>query len=204
MKRSGKHKNELRINPWKWAFTILLVCVLSFVVFITLKITVPSVSQSNETNYEKSIEHKYSTIPITMDEHNFSAAINYLLKESEKESGIRYRFILRKSAILMGTTHILGEKVTFSLYANPSLDSNGNIVLKIKSVGVGSLNAPPAFILNYVKKNYNLKGIVTIYPSQERVILRLDKLSGKDGLRLKATKIDLNHDQVDFSVLIPQ
>lgn len=204
MRRSDKPKKEPRINPWKWAFTALLICVLSFVIFITLKITVPSVSQSNEISYESQTNRRYSTVPITMSERSFSAAINYLLRESEKGSGIHYRFILKKSAILMGTTHILGKKVTFSLYAKPLLDSDGNIVLKIKSVGIGSLNAPPAFILNYVKKNYDLKGIVAIYPSHERVILRLNRLSGKGGLRLKATKIDLNHNQVDFSILIPQ
>lgn len=204
MKRSDNQFKKSQINPWKWAFTILLVCVLSFVIFITLKITVPSVSQSEELNYETQTAQKYSTIPITMNEQNFSAAINYLLRKSEKGSGIRYRFILKKSAILMGTTHILGKKVTFSLYANPSLDSRGNIVLKIKSVGVGSLNAPPTFILSYVKKNYNLKGIVSISPKREQITLRLDKLSGKNDLHLKATKIDLNHDQVDFSVLIPK
>ena len=140
---------------------------------------------------------------MTMNEQNFSAAINYLLRNVEKGSGIKYRFILNKSAVLMGTTSVLGKKITFLVYAKPSLDSNGNIKLKIKSVGVGSLNAPPAFILSYIKKNYDLKGIVAINSAQKVITLRLDKLTAKDGLRIKANKMDLDNNQIDFSVLIP-
>ena len=103
----------------------------------------------------------------------------------------------------MGTTSVLGKKITFSVYAKPSLDSNGNIKLKIKSVGVGSLNAPPAFVLSYIKKNYDLKGIVAINSAQKVITLRLDKLTAKDGLRIKANKMNLDNNQIDFSVLIP-
>ena len=203
MKRTDQTSSKREFNPWKWAFTILLVAVLSYAVFITLKVTVPSTQQENETQVVKVASKDYSKVNVTMNEQNFSAAINYLLRNVEKGSGIKYRFILNKSAVLMGTTSVLGKKITFSVYAKPSLDSNGNIKLKIKSVGVGSLNAPPAFVLSYIKKNYDLKGIVAINSAQKVITLRLDKLTAKDGLRIKANKMNLDNNQIDFSVLIP-
>lgn len=203
MKRADRITSKKEFNPWKWAFTILLVVVLSFGVFITLKVTIPSTEQQDETQVAKVAAKKYSKVDVTMNEQNFSAAINYLLRNVEKGSGIKYRFILNKSAVLMGTTSVLGKKITFSVYAKPILNSEGNIVLKIKSVGVGSLNAPPTFILNYIKKNYDLKGIVAINSAKKVITLRLDKLTAEDGLRIKANKMDLDNNQIDFSVLIP-
>ena len=38
----------------------------------------------------------------------------------------------------------------------PQLDDSGNLVLKTKSVAIGSLNAPPSFVLGYIKNNYDL------------------------------------------------
>ena len=131
MKRTDQVSSKREFNPWKWAFTILLVAVLSFAVFITLKVTVPSTQQENETQVVKVASKDYSKVNVTMNEQNFSAAINYLLRNVEKGSGIKYRFILNKSAVLMGTTSVLGKKITFSVYAKPSLDSNGNIKLMI-------------------------------------------------------------------------
>lgn len=203
MKRTDETSKKRSINPWKWAFTILLIAVLSFVVFITLKISIPSTAQQQEAKVEQVNAKKYSKVNVTMNEQNFSAAINYLLRNVEKDSGIKYRFILNKSAVLMGTTSVLGKKITFSVYAKPKLNADGNIVLKIKSVGVGSLNAPPAFILSYIKKNYDLKGIVAINSAKQVITLRLDKLTAEDGLRIKANKMDLDQNQIDFSVLIP-
>lgn len=203
MKRTDETSKKRSINPWKWAFTILLIAVLSFVVFITLKISIPSTAQQQEAKVEQVNTKKYSKVNVTMNEQNFSAAINYLLRNVEKGSGIKYRFILNKSAVLMGTTSVLGKKITFSVYAKPKLNADGNIVLKIKSVGVGSLNAPPAFILSYIKKNYDLKGIVAINSAKKIITLRLDKLTAEDGLRIKANKMDLEQNQIDFSVLIP-
>lgn len=203
MKRTDETSKKRSINPWKCAFTILLIAVLSFVVFITLKISIPSTAQQQEAKVEQVNAKKYSKVNVTMNEQNFSAAINYLLRNVEKGSGIKYRFILNKSAVLMGTTSVLGKKITFSVYAKPKLNDDGNIVLKIKSVGVGSLNAPPAFILSYIKKNYDLKGIVAINSAKKIITLRLDKLIAEDGLRIKANKMDLENNQIDFSVLIP-
>lgn len=197
-------KNKKR-NPWKWAFFTLLGTILIAILFVMFKITTPTTQQKSDdtTPVEQLDMYKYSTVNMVMNRQDFSAAINYLLQKAQKNSGIEYRFILNKSAILMGTTKILNQKVTFSVYALPSVDKNGNIVLKIKSIGIGSLNAPPSFILNYIKKNYNLKGIVQIDSAKKLITLRLDKLTAKNDLKIKAKTLDLKDNQIKFQILIP-
>lgn len=197
--------NEKKHNPWKWAFIILVLVILGFSLWITYKVSVPSTSQAKvEQNTTKVNAKDYSTIKTTMNKADFSSAINYLLQKAQKNSGIEYKFLINdSSAILMGTTSVLGKKVTFSANTKPSLNSDGNIVLKINSIGVGSLNAPPAFILNYVKKNYNLKGIVQINSKKKQITLRLDKLTAKNDLKIKAQELDLKNNKIQFDVLIP-
>ena len=53
-------------------------------------------------------------------------------------------------------------------YTKPTLNKNGNILLKVKSVAIGSLNAPAGFILKYVKNNYDLGKVAIIIDYQKQ------------------------------------
>lgn len=191
-----------KVNPWKWAFTILLILVLSMLIFISLKITIPSTTQT-QIQQTTSIS-KQVPFEVTMNKESFSVTINYFLHQAEKGTDIKYDFALDKAALLMGTTKVLGKKLTFTVYAQPFIDHKGNIVLKVKKIGIGSLNAPVTFVLSYIKQNYNLKGIIAINIKEDQITLQLDKLSGLNGIKIKAEKLDLRNNQIKFKVYIPE
>lgn len=195
-------KKQKHFNIWKWAFIGLLIIILSFVVFISLKITVPSVSQSSLPAIEETSK-SYSVVELSMNKENFSDTINYLLQKNNKDSQISYRFILKKNAILMATTNVLGKKVTFSVNAKPEF-KNGNIILDVKSINAGSLNTPSKFILKYIQNNYDLKGIIQINAKQNKITICLDRLTGKNAIQLRAEKLNLKQNEIQFKVLIPK
>nr|WP_321314514.1 YpmS family protein [uncultured Ligilactobacillus sp.] len=199
-----KKEQDKQFNLWKFAFFALLIVVLGLIIFIGVKISLPNSEQESANTQIEKIEKSAASVDVTMNKEDFSSAINYFLSKEQKKSGIKYRFILNKSAILMGTTKVLGKKITFSVYATPSINKDGNIVLKIKSIAVGSLSTPSSFILNYIKNNYNLKGIVQINAKENKIILRLDQLTSKNDLKVKATKMDLKQNEIKFKVLIPK
>ena len=132
-----------------------------------------------------------------------SAAVNYYLQQNQKKGAIKYRFVLDKSAILMGTTKILGKDVSFTLYATPQLDDSGNLVLKTKSVAIGSLNAPPSFVLGYIKNNYDLGKWAKINASKATITLDLNQLTKKQGIKIQGEKFDLKQDDLQFKVAFP-
>ena len=111
--------------------------------------------------------------------------------------------MLDKSAILMERPEFLGAKVSFTLYTKPALDSDGNIVLNAKSVAIGSLNAPPGFVLGYVKNNYDLGRWAKIDSKKSKITLDLNQLTKKQGIKVRGESLNLQTDDIRFNVSIP-
>ena len=190
-------------DPWKWAFAILLGLVLGFIVFVWFQVTTPSSDQKQIATQTTQKQGQYANVNVVLNKEQLSAAVNYYLQQNQKKGAIKYRFVLDKSAILMGTTKILGKDVSFTLYATPQLDDSGNLVLKTKSVAIGSLNAPPSFVLGYIKNNYDLGKWAKINASKATITLDLNQLTKKQGIKIQGEKSDLKQDDLQFKVAFP-
>ncbi|HCM79337.1 MAG TPA: DUF2140 domain-containing protein [Lactobacillus sp.] len=190
-------------DPWKWAFAILLGLVLGFIVFVWFQVTTPSSDQKQIATQTTQKQGQYANVNVVLNKEQLSAAVNYYLQQNQKKGAIKYRFVLDKSAILMGTTKILGKDVSFTLYATPQLDDSGNLVLKTKSVAIGSLNAPPSFVLGYIKNNYDLGKWAKINASKATIPLDLNQLTKKQGIKIQGEKFDLKQDDLQFKVAFP-
>lgn len=70
-------------------------------------------------------------------------------------------------------------------------------------MAIGSLNAPPAFILKYVKNNYDLGKWATIDDKKELITLNMNSLTNKNKIKIKGEKLDLQHNDIRFKVQIP-
>lgn len=193
----------MKQNPWKWAFAILLGLVLGFIVFVWFQVTTPSSDQKQIATQTTQKQGQYANVNVVLNKEQLSAAVNYYLQQNQKKSAIKYRFVLDKSAILMGTTKILGKDVSFTLYATPQLDDSGNLELKTKSVAIGSLNAPPSFVLGYIKNNYDLGKWAKINASKATITLDLNQLTKKQGIKIQGEKFDLKQDDLQFKVAFP-
>lgn len=190
-------------DPWKWAFAILLGLVLGFIVFVWFQVTTPSSDQKQIATQTTQKQGQYANVNVVLNKEQLSAAVNYYLQQNQKKGAIKYRFVLDRSAILMGTTKILGKDVSFTLYATPRLDDSGNLELKTKSVAIGSLNAPPSFVLGYIKNNYDLGKWAKINASKATITLDLNQLTKKQGIKIQGEKFDLNQDDLQFKVAFP-
>lgn len=193
----------MKQNPWKWAFAILLGLVLGFIVFVWFQVTTPSSDQKQIATQTTQKQGQYANVNVVLNKEQLSAAVNYYLQQNQKKGAIKYRFVLDKSAILMGTTKILGKDVSFTLYATPQLDDSGNLELKTKSVAIGSLNAPPSFVLGYIKNNYDLGKWAKINASKATITLDLNQLTKKQGIKIQGEKFDLKQDDLQFNVAFP-
>ena len=200
--RSQNKQPKRQLNPWKWAFITLLALVIASGAFVWLKVSTPSVDQVQLKNSAKNTTKQTADVDVSMNKEQLNAAINYYLSKKEKNN-IKYRFLLDKSAILMGTTKILGKDVSFTLYTQPGLDKQGNILLKAKSVAIGSLNAPPSFILGYIKSNYDLGKGVIINQKKATITLDLNTLVEKQGVKVKGQELNLEQNKFLFKVSIP-
>lgn len=203
LKRPKKIKTKAKINYWKWGFVVLAALVLGTTLFVYKQITTQSVQQK-EVIAKTARTGKYTTINVQMNRKQLNGTINYYLKKQQQKNNIRYRFYVSDSAaIMVGTTQILGQSVSFSLYTTPRVTKDGNIVLLAKGVGIGSLSAPPSFILNYVKNHYKLSKGITIDAKKDRIGLNLNKFATAKGISIKAKTIDLKDNNFHFTLSIP-
>ena len=198
-----KLKTKKNINAWKIAFIVLL----SLLIGTTLYLSIGAMSQSKDQKalitQTNSKSTKRTNLSVEMNKDQLNGTINYYLKSIQKGQSIKYRFLVDKSAILMGTTKVLGQDVSFTLYSDPIVTSSGDIVLKAKSVAVGALPVPKKFIMNYVKKAYDLPSWITIDSKNQTIVLNLKKLDIENGIQASATKIDLKTNVFKFNVSIP-
>lgn len=195
---------EKKVNYWKWAFFVLVGILFISGCYLATKVTSQTKDQTNIAKVsDKNSKQKYTSVDVTLDKKQANATINYYLRKNQKKGKIKYRFLVDKSAIMMGTTKILGKNVSFTLYTKPTLDKNGNILLKVKSVAIGSLNAPAGFILKYVKNNYDLGKVAIIDPKAKTITLDLNQLTKKQDVLVKGTKLDLVNDEFKFNVKVP-
>ncbi len=203
MLQRSTNKNAVSKNPWKIAFITLASLIIILFAYLMIKINQPSPSQKDFEAESTQTTGKYADVTVAMNKKQLQAAINYYLKQNQKTNGVKYRVLLDKSAIMMGTTKILGMNVSFTLYTKPTLDANGNIVFNAKTVAVGSLNAPASFILKYIRNNYDLGKWAKIDAKKAKITLNLNQLTKKQGVKIKGRSLNLNNNDIKFDLSIP-
>ncbi|GKS80434.1 hypothetical protein LPAF129_01190 [Ligilactobacillus pabuli] len=201
--RTQRKKSSRKRDPWKIAFTTLLALMIALTAVVLVKVYTPG------QDVQKVVETKLpadqaTAIDVKMNKEQLSSAVNYYLNHQQKgKNNIQYKFILDQSAILIGTTKVFGDQISFTLYAKPTLNKDGNILLKIKSVAIGSLNAPKSFILSYVKNRFKAGPAVQISPKKSEIVLNLNQVKTKQGIQAKGQQLDLKKDDIRFRILIP-
>ncbi|MHC9536380.1 YpmS family protein [Dellaglioa sp. BT-FLS60] len=196
-------KSKKNFNAWKVAFIVLLSLLIGTMLYLFVSVASQSQDQKTLTTQTNSKATERTSLSVEMNKEQLNGTINYYLKSIQKGQSIKYRFLVDKSAILMGTTKVLGQNISFTLYSDPVVTPNGNIVLKTKSVAVGSLPVPKKFIMNYVKKAYTLPNWITIDSQKQTIMLNLKELDIENGIQASATKIDLKNNIFKFDVSIP-
>lgn len=98
---------EKKVNYWKWAFFVLVGILFISGCYLATKVTSQTKEQTNIVKVsDKNSKQKYTSVDVTLDKKQANATINYYLRKNQKKGKIKYRFLVDKSAIMMGTTKI--------------------------------------------------------------------------------------------------
>ncbi|WP_051188970.1 YpmS family protein [Ligilactobacillus ceti] len=188
-------------NYWKWAFTILVALIIASGVYVSWKVKQPNPAIS-QTTTSKKVTGKQAYVHVDLTKEDLNDLINQYL-DKKKTGQLKYRVLIDKSIILQGATTFFGQKVAFTVDAQPEVAPDGNLILHTKKMAVGSLGLPQKYILNYVKNNYDLKKRVQIKPDQKEIILNLNQIAAEKNLSVKCEKFDLKTNQFKFKVGLP-
>jgi len=132
---------NLKRNPWKIAFLVLVGLVIGSVAFVTFRAT--QVREPDLKKIPAIVEQEGEpVVTIQSKKQQVNKLIDFYLADFQKGSEIKYKFYLENDALLNGTFQVLGHDIPFYLYFDPYVMANGNVQLKAKSLSIGTLGLP--------------------------------------------------------------
>lgn len=191
------------INYWQVAFLVLLGLVVGSFLFFGSRMF-----QKRDADYLENIpeiaRQGEPVLTITSKKQQVNQFIDFFLEDFQKGSDVKYSFYLENEALLNGEFSVLGMPVQFYLYFDPYVMENGNIQLKAKSLSIGTLGLPINEIMKYIERSFKLPEWVIVDPDKQVMLLRLDQYRLKNGMYIKAEKINLVDDDIRFNLYLPE
>ena len=191
-----------KVNPWKWAFLALVVLILGSGLFVTTRIF--SIRESHYTQKTTAVRAGDPVLTISSNKAQVNQLISFFLEEYLKDSEVKYAFVLENEAMLTGEFKVLGFPVTIYLYFDPYVMEDGNVQLRVKSLSVGTLDLPLKEVLKLVKRSFKFPEWIEMDTEAETMLLRLDQFQLENGMFIKANRINLLDDEIQFSLYLPK
>lgn len=184
------------LNIWKWAFLLLLSCLLGLSIVVVSRVTS---SRENTTQISSSDSDVQIGIFTTTREQLNDTVAAYLEEYQTKD--FSYKLYATNQQVLFEASYeVFGTKVPLYIYFQPNKLENGNILLTITEVSAGTLSLPTKDILTYIQKSYKLPNFVEVEAEQSTVNILLTEVTNEFGIYIKANTIDLYNDQLIFNL----
>lgn len=188
-------------NKWKLAFLILLGINLAVMIFIfSLALVSP---KNKEQNQLQEPSKDYVSFYVKSNKNDLNLLINHYLRKQSAGSPIDYRVVLGNEVELYGTLPVFSDILNLKLSFEPVALTNGDLVLKQKSMSIGQLNLPISFVLNVISENYQLPSGVEIRPNDKLVYIHMQQLKLNSDFKIKVDQFDLKKDMIAFTLLAP-
>ncbi|WP_066313284.1 YpmS family protein [Bacillus sp. FJAT-29814] len=188
-------------NKWKLGFLILLGINVLIAIIISSMILATGEDKQNEST--KPLTGEYVSFHVNSNKYDLNRLINHYLQEETGDSPIKYRVLLGEEVELYGKIPVFSEEVNLKLTFEPEALNNGDLVLKQKSMSIGSLPLPISYVLKFIGDNYKLPKGVDIRPNDKQIYVHMGQLKIKSDMKIKVDKFDLKKDQIGFTILVP-
>lgn len=187
-------------NKWKRGFYLLLGFDLLIVIILFFLILSPA--KNEKMNWKESNNNDVS-FQVQSNKSDLNLLINQYLQKEAADSPIGYQVHLRDEVELYGTLPFFSQEMDMKLTFEPEALNNGDLVLKQKSISIGSLSLPVSYVLKFISENYKLPKGVVIQPNEKQIYVHLGQLKLKSDVKIKANKFDLKNDDISFTLLVP-
>jgi uncharacterized protein YpmS len=188
-------------NKWKKGFLLLLGIDLLIVVILSLLIFSPGTSE--DKTKPASLKGDTVSFHVKSNKNDLNMLINHYLKGEAADSPIDYRVILGDEVELYGTLPFFSQKLNMKLTFEPEALSNGDLILRQKSISIGSLHLPVSYVMKFISENYKIPRGVDIRPNEKLVYVNMQQLKLKSDIKIKVNKFDLKKDDIAFTLIVP-
>jgi uncharacterized protein YpmS len=188
-------------NKWKTGFFLLLGLIVIIVIILLSLIMIPG---DEKGNIKQTVpDNKNVSFEVISNKADLNVLINQYIKKEAADSPIDYSVQLQDEVELYGTLQFFSQEVDLKLTFEPEALDNGDLVLKQKSISVGSLHLPVSYVLRFIKEKYKLPNGVEIHPNEKIVHVNMQQLELKSDVRIKVQRFNLIKDDIAFTILVP-
>jgi uncharacterized protein YpmS len=157
---------------------------------------------------QKEIKHKelkgdHVAFEVKSNKEDLNKLINQYMEKEIADSPINYQVQLRDEVELHGTLPFFSQQLNLKLTFEPEALDNGDLVLKQKSISIGSMDLPVSYVLNFIRDNYKLPKGVDIRPNDKLVYVNMQQLKIKSDVKIQANEFDLKKNNISFTLLVP-
>ncbi|RHW42262.1 DUF2140 family protein [Neobacillus notoginsengisoli] len=188
-------------NRWKTAFFILLGIVVAAIVTLMILVAIPPEGSKQERVGIK--EGDRVEFNIRTNKEDVNKLVNYYLEKEVSETPVNYRVEVKDEVELYGTVPFFSQQLNMKLTFVPEAQKNGDLLLRQKSISVGQLHLPVPYVLDFIRKSYEIPRGVEILPNERQIYIHMQKLKLKSDAKLKANAFDLEKDDISFTLLVP-
>jgi uncharacterized protein YpmS len=187
-------------NKWKSGFLLLLGVNLLIIISLFIMLMMP-VNQKEIQHTELKGDHV--AFEVKSNKADLNKLINQYMEKEIADSPIDYQVKLRDEVELHGTLPFFSQQLNMKLTFEPEALKNGDLVLKQKSISIGSMDLPVSYVLNFIRDNYKLPNGVDIRPNDKLVYVNMQQLKIKSDIKIQANKFDLKNNNISFTLLVP-
>ncbi|MEG7377801.1 YpmS family protein [Bacillus subtilis] len=186
------------MNKWKRLFFILLainlILAAGFVTLVMLPGKQAQVKDSSESEYG---------FQVTSTKESLAAFVNSYLKDKASNQ-LDYKVEIDDDVHVVGEIKAFSTTIDALIAFEPTVKKNGDVELNVTKFSLGNLSIPISFVLNYMDSFYELPSFVHVHPGDKSIEVRLSEMPLTNGMYVRADKINLEKDEIEFSYYHPK
>ncbi|WP_044336507.1 YpmS family protein [Rossellomorea aquimaris] len=188
-------------NKWKVGFFVLLGVVLIGSAIIVSMIFMPIKDDTLPKNNEN--PNQEVGFNVNTNKKDLNLIIEHYIEEEGIKGPVDYNVQLKDDVELKGSVPVFTSNIDFKLDFEPKALENGDILLKQKSISVGSLDLPVPYVMKVMRDSYNFPDWVKIQPNDELIYVSLQEMELKSDIKVRANEFNLKDDNISFRLLVP-
>ncbi|MCZ2258253.1 YpmS family protein [Sporosarcina sp. G11-34] len=190
------------MNFWKVGFFVLFgliaAAVVALVVFISSSpesVDVPNAGVSTAPNH---------LLTVRATKEDFEGIANTYIRKAMDGEPLPVTLEVKDNIVLTSELTVFAYTLPVTLFFDPIVREDGNLILKQTSVEIGKLNIPPSTVLKILKDSVKLPPWMIVRPKEEELFINLSAIPVSGDLEIKAKEFNLAKDEIILEIVIPK
>ncbi|MGY0837450.1 DUF2140 family protein [Aerococcus urinaeequi] len=197
----SKTSNNKRLNPWKWAFWLLLLAITSVIIGFYLFIQT-STREETATPSSNTTTNVADDV-ITAEADLSTMSFNQLVTAVIGGDNVPYQLTVGDQVSFSGTLDALGTEVVYTMEGQPSVMEDGNIAIDVTNIVLAGLQLPTSTALALFQLTLPTDLPLQVLARESQIIIRLDQVSNEMDFTIRASDIDLANGRINIFLDVP-